>query len=292
MPQLLYSHNKFIKLFETPIMKEEDQQALQRLKTIIRPFILRRLKSEVLKELPEKIESKIVAKLNSSQKKLYLAYLEQAKTQVRTEILNKTFKKNHLQILQMITRLRQICCHPSMFIEDYKGSSGKLDLLMELIEDSIESDHRMLIFSQYTSMLGIIRKELDSIDIPYAYLDGKVPSRKRKDIIHSFNHGDLPIFLISLKAGGTGLNLTTADVVVHFDPWWNPAVEDQATDRAYRIGQNKNVQVFKLIAKGTIEEKIYELQQKKKTLAESVVESGDTLLTSMSTDDIQDILDL
>jgi len=292
MPQLLFSHTKFTNLYEAPITKENNKNALNQLKKSIRPFILRRLKTEVLKELPDKIETKLIAPLSDDQKKLYLAYLEEAKATVNNEIKANTFKKNQLKILSMITRLRQICCHPGMFIDDYTGASGKLDLLLELIEDSIEGGHKILLFSQYTSMLNIIREELIKMDIKYAYLDGKVPSKRRKDIIHKFNHGDLPIFLISLKAGGTGLNLTTADVVIHFDPWWNPAVEDQATDRAYRIGQEKNVQVFKLIAKGTIEEKIFNLQKKKKALANSIIESGESFITSMSSDDIRELLDI
>jgi SNF2 family DNA or RNA helicase len=292
MPKLLFNHQKFTNVYEVPITRDQNATALLQLKKTIRPFILRRLKSEVLTELPEKIETKLVATLSDDQKKLYLAHLEEAKSTLHNEIANNTFKQNQLKILSMITRLRQICCHPAMFIEDYKGDSGKLDLVMELIEDSIESGHKILLFSQYTSMLAIIRKKLEAINIKYAYLDGKVPSLQRKDVIHDFNHGDIPIFLISLKAGGTGLNLTTADIVIHYDPWWNPAVEDQATDRAYRIGQEKNVQVFKLIAKGTIEEKIFNLQQKKKALANSVIESGETFITSMTSDDIMDLLDI
>ncbi len=292
MPKLLFNHNKFVQTFETPISRDNDTKALTQLKKIISPFILRRLKTEVLKELPDKIETKMISTLSTEQQKLYLAHLEEAKHAVSKEIADNTFKKNHLKILAIITRLRQICCHPSMFIEDYSGGSGKLDLLMELIADSIEGNHKILLFSQYTSMLQIIKTQLKGRGIDYAYLDGRVPSKKRKDIIHDFNHGDMPIFLISLKAGGTGLNLTTADVVIHFDPWWNPAVEDQATDRAYRIGQEKNVQVFKLIAKGTIEEKIFNIQKKKKNLANSVIESGESFITKLSSEDIKEILDI
>jgi len=292
MPQLLFSHTKFSNVYEGPITKDQDQNALAQLKKMIRPFILRRLKSEVLTELPEKTETKVVATLSDGQKKLYLAHLEEAKASVSEELKNDTYKKNQMKILSMITRLRQICCHPSMFMEDYEGTSGKMDLLIELIEDSIDSGHKILLFSQYTSMLGIIKNQLIEMGINYSYLDGKVPSKKRKDIIHEFNHGDIPIFLISLKAGGTGLNLTAADVVIHFDPWWNPAVEDQATDRAYRIGQERNVQVFKLIAKGTIEEKIFNLQQTKKVLANSVIESGESFITSMTSTDLKELLDM
>lgn len=167
-----------------------------------------------------------------------------------------------------------------------------MDQLIELIHESIDSDHKILLFSQYTSMLELIKKQLIKDGIDYSYLDGSVPGRKRKDIIHRFNHEDIPIFLISLKAGGTGLNLTSADLVIHFDPWWNPAVEDQATDRAYRIGQEKNVQVFKMITKGTIEEKIFQIQERKKKLANMVVEAGENFITSLNVDEIKELLDL
>ena len=292
MPRLLFSQNKFHSLFELPIIRDQDTAAKDRLRKMIRPFILRRLKKDVLKELPEKTESKMLCPLHDEQKQLYLAYLNEARAQIQSDIANNEFKKNQLAILSMITRLRQICCHPAMFVENYKHSSGKMDLLLELIEDSIESGHKILLFSQFTSMLAIIREELQQRNISYAYLDGSIPSEKRKDVIHSFNHEEIPIFLISLKAGGTGLNLTTADIVIHFDPWWNPAVEDQATDRAYRIGQTRNVQVFKFIAKGTIEEKIYELQRRKKELATSIIEDTDSLGFQITEDDIRELFSL
>jgi len=292
MPQLLFSHSKFQSIYEQPIVRDHNVLALNQLKQTLRPFILRRMKADVLTELPEKIETTVVTTLTDEQKKLYLAHLEEAKRAFQTEVENNTYGKNHFQILSMITRLRQICCHPSMFMDNYKGSSGKLDLLLELIEETIDSNHRILLFSQYTSMLKLIEKELLAKQIQYVYLDGTLSTKERKDAIHQFNHGSMPIFLISLKAGGTGLNLTSADVVIHYDPWWNPAVEDQATDRAYRIGQLKNVQVFKLIAKGTIEEKIQILQQKKKSLSNSVIESGENFITQLSVEDMKQIFDL
>lgn len=292
MPQLLFSHSKFQTVYEQPIVKDNSILALNQLKQTLRPFILRRMKSDVLTELPEKIETTVVTTLTEEQKKLYLAHLEEAKNAVKREIDNQTYGKNHFQILSMITRLRQICCHPSMFMDNYKGTSGKLDLLLELIDETIESNHRILLFSQYTSMLKIIEQELIAKQIQYVYLDGSLSTKERKDAIHQFNHGQMPIFLISLKAGGTGLNLTAADVVIHYDPWWNPAVEDQATDRAYRIGQLKNVQVFKLIAKGTIEEKIQILQQKKKSLSNSVIEAGENFITQLTIEDMKQLFEL
>ncbi len=292
MPKLLFNHKKFVDTFEAPITRDNNVRALKQLKSMIQPFILRRLKTEVLKELPDKIESKLVSKLNENQQKLYLAFLQDTKDKIRDDIAGGTYKSNQLEILSLITRLRQLCCHPAMFIDDYTGGSGKMDQLMELLHESISSGHKILLFSQYTSMLDLIRQELIKDQIGFAYLDGSVPGRKRKDIIHRFNHEDIPIFLISLKAGGTGLNLTSADLVIHFDPWWNPAVEDQATDRAYRIGQEKNVQVFKMITKGTIEEKIYEIQERKKKLANLIIDAGENFITTLSVDEIKELLDL
>lgn len=287
MPGYLFSHTKFIKKFESPIMKNQDKQKLKELSRQIAPFVLRRMKEDVLKELPQKIESKMTAELTPEQKKIYMAYLHQAKGEIAKEIAEKGFEKSHIKILSVLTRLRQICCHPSLFIENYRGESGKMLLLQEVLEDAIESGHRILLFSQFTSMLHIIKKHLDSQNIQYFYLDGSTEAKVRGETVRNFNEGERDVFLISLKAGGTGLNLTGADMVIHFDPWWNPAVEDQATDRAYRIGQKNAVQVMKFITRGTIEEKIYALQQKKKEMIESIIQPGETLLTKMSEEEIK-----
>ncbi|WIF96101.1 SNF2 helicase associated domain-containing protein [Caminicella sporogenes] len=287
----LLSHTKFKKKFEKPIVKDKDKNALDELSRYIRPFILRRLKKDVLKELPEKIEHKVVAELTKEQKKLYLAYLNQIKTEIDEEIKNKGFEKSHIKILAGLTRLRQICCHPSMFIENFKGESGKLLLLEEIIYESIESGHRILLFSQFTSMLKIIKKMLEKKEIDYKYLDGSVSTKERGNLVKSFNEGEGKVFLISLKAGGTGLNLTGADTVIHFDPWWNPAVEEQATDRAYRIGQEKSVHVMKLITKGTIEEKIFKLQEKKKEIINAVIKPGETLVTKLTEKEIKELFE-
>jgi len=287
MPGYLFSHAKFVQKYEKPIIKDEDPKPVEELKKSIAPFILRRLKSEVLKELPEKIESKVVAELTQEQKKVYLAYLERIKAEIYAEIEEKGFEKSHIKILAGLTRLRQICCHPSVFLEGFKGESGKMLLLQEIVEDSIASGHRILLFSQFTSMLEIIRKWLDSQKIGYMYLDGSTPAKERGVMVKAFNEGRGSVFLISLKAGGTGLNLTGADTVIHYDPWWNPAVEDQATDRAYRIGQENRVHVMKLITKGTIEEKIYNLQEKKKKLIDAVIQPGETLISKMSEEEVR-----
>lgn len=257
---------------------------------MIRPFILRRMKQDVLKELPEKIETIQTSELLSEQKKLYLAYLEKIQEETVSQLQQEGFHKSRMKILSGLTRLRQICCHPSMFIENYTGSSGKLEQLMEVVEECLDGGKRMLIFSQFTEMLGIIRGELNKRKLSYFYLDGKTPSDERLEKCNRFNQGEHDIFLISLKAGGTGLNLTGADTVILFDLWWNPAVEQQAADRAHRIGQKKVVQVIRLVTQGTIEEKMYELQQRKKDLIDQVIQPGETSLSSLTEEEIRELL--
>ncbi len=292
MPGLLLSHIKFGTIFEKPIIKNQDKKALEELRRHINPFILRRLKKDVLEELPDKIEMKIISELTKQQKKIYLAYLSEIRGEIENEINTKGIEKSHIKILAGLTRLRQICCHPSMFIENYEGDSGKLLLLEEVAKEAIESGHRILIFSQFTSMLDIIRKRLSENNIEYKYLDGSTKIKERGDLVKKFNEGEGEVFLISLKAGGTGLNLTGADMVIHFDPWWNPAVEEQASDRAYRIGQKNAVHVMKFITKDTIEEKIYELQEKKKKLIDTVIKPGETMISKLSEREIRYIFDL
>ncbi|OPZ88867.1 MAG: ATP-dependent helicase HepA [Firmicutes bacterium ADurb.Bin419] len=292
MPGYLMSHNSFVTKFEKPIVQNNDKEALNTLSRFIKPFVLRRLKGEVLKELPEKIESKVVTDMSQEQKKLYAAYLKQAQSEVAAEIREKGIERSKIKILALLTRLRQICCHPAMFVENYKGGSGKLDTLLEIIGDSIDSGHRLLLFSQFTSMHDIIGKALKELGKNYFYIDGATKAKDRMDMVNRFNDGENDLFLISLKAGGTGLNLTGADMVIHYDPWWNPAVEDQATDRAYRIGQTKAVQVFKIITKGTIEEKIYELQEKKRGLINNVIRPGENLLTKLKEEEIRELFQI
>lgn len=287
MPGYLLGRTKFRRLYEIPIVRHQDRAALESLQRQIKPFIMRRLKKNVLKELPDKIESYMVCDLNEEQKRLYLAYAAQAKADIVRLEEEKGFGKSRIEILSIITRLRQLCCHPAMFIEDYQEGSGKLDALMELVENALQSGRRILIFSQFTSMLNIISETLERMEVEHFYLDGSVSSVKRLDMTYAFNHGMRDVFLISLKAGGTGLNLATADMVIHVDPWWNPAVENQATDRAHRIGQNKIVQVVKLVTRGTIEEKICRLQEKKREMINSVVEDGEMMLSSMTLEEIQ-----
>ncbi|QKE72577.1 DEAD/DEAH box helicase [Arthrobacter citreus] len=256
----------------------------------VRPFLLRRLKVDVLKELPEKIESNESVELLPEQKKLYAAYLAKLRhdTLKHLAVDKFTLGKNHIRILAGLTRLRQICCHPALFIEGYEGSSAKFEQLFQIIEASKTAGRRVLIFSQFTKMLELIGREFAKMGEPFFYLDGQTPSEERLSICDRFNAGENDFFLISLKAGGVGLNLTGADTVILYDNWWNPAVENQATDRAYRFGQLNDVQVIKLISKGTIEEKMTELQAKKKQLIEEIVESNS--LTSLTEEDIRELL--
>lgn len=291
MPNYLLSHVKFTNKFEKPIMKD-DKQTLEDLGKRIHPFILRRMKKDVLKELPEKLETKMVTNLTEQQRKVYLSFMEEIKEELGKKIKGNEIGKNHMQILAALTRLRQICCHPATFIENYKGGSGKLELLLELIPEALSNDHRILIFSQFTSMLKIIEEELKIRDISYFYLEGSTPMEMRNDYVSRFNLGEGSIFLISLKAGGTGLNLTGADTVIHYDPWWNPAVEEQATDRAYRIGQTNAVHVIKLLSKGTIEEKIFKLQEKKRELSDSIIQSKEVFINKLTKEELEDIFDI
>ena len=256
----------------------------------VRPFLLRRLKTDVLKELPEKIESLQASELLPEQKKLYVAYLAKLQQETLKHLNEKDFQKNRIKILAGLTRLRQLCCHPSLFVEDYGGSSAKFEQLLEIIEECRSAGKRLLVFSQFTKMLGIIGRELGYQGIPFFYLDGSTPASERVQLCNRFNDGERDLFLISLKAGGTGLNLTGADTVILYDLWWNPAVEQQAADRAHRIGQKKVVQVIRLVTQGTVEDKMYELQLRKKNLIDEVIQPGQEALSGLSEQEIREIL--
>lgn len=257
---------------------------------MIRPFLLRRLKQDVVKELPDKIETNLYSELTDEQKTIYLAYLE--KIQADLEASNGNAGEERIKLLAGLTRLRQICCDPSLFVENYQGESGKLLQLFDTIQTARENGKRILLFSQFTGMLGIIRQKLEEEGQPLFYMDGKTPSKTRLDMVNAFNEGENDIFLISLKAGGTGLNLVGADTVILYDLWWNPAVEEQATGRAHRIGQKRVVQVFRMITKGTIEERIFELQKKKQALVDELIQPGEQMLGKLSTEEIKQILQL
>ncbi len=288
MPNYLLTHAKFVNQYEKPIMREEEG-VLSDLNRKIIPFVLRRMKKDVLHELPDKVETKMLTDMEEEQRKVYLSFLDNVRSELNSEIEEKGIEKSKMKILAALTRLRQICCHPATFIDNYTGGSGKLELLMEIITDAIANGHRILLFSQFTSMLAIIEKELKKANIDSFYLEGATKVKDRNEYVKRFNQGEGKIFLISLKAGGTGLNLVGADTVIHYDPWWNPAVEEQATDRAYRIGQEKSVHVIKLITKGTIEEKIYKLQLKKKDLSNSVIQSKEVFLNALTKEELEDI---
>lgn len=256
----------------------------------IKPFLLRRMKEDVLSELPEKIEEMTSVELLPDQKKLYAAYLAKLRHDTLKHLDKATLRKNRIKILAGLTRLRQICCHPSLFVDGYQGSSAKFEHLMQIVEESKDAGRRVLIFSQFTKMLHLIGNRLSNQGFSFYYLDGQTPSEERIHLCNQFNAGGRDVFLISLKAGGTGLNLTGADTVILYDTWWNPAVEEQAADRAHRIGQQNTVQVIKLVARGTIEEKINELQEKKKHLIEEIISPNELGSSSLTEEDIREIL--
>ena len=292
MPGYLYNYNKFKKKFEEPILKHEDKKVLERLKLLIEPFILRRIKKDVLTDLPEKNITILKNEMEKEQERLYYSYMAQIKKEVSQEVNTNGFEKSKLKILMLLTRLRQICCHPSLFIDNYKGESGKLKQCIDIVKEAVSSGHKILLFSQYTSMFEIIEKEIDKLGIQYYKLIGSTPIDKRISMVESFNRNeDVKIFLISLKAGGTGLNLTGADVVIHYDPWWNLSSENQATDRAYRIGQKNSVQVYKLITTNSIEEKINKLQEKKAKLSEKLLSTEETFINKLSKEEILSLFD-
>ena len=290
MPGYLFSYKQFKTMYEVPIVKDNDDKSMAKLKMLIEPFVLRRSKKEVLTELPDKTITVLNNEMEEEQRNIYLTYLAHAKQDLLQEIELNGYEKTHMQILAVLTRLRQICCHPSLFIKDYKQGSGKLNQCMEIIQDAVEGGHKILLFSGYTSMFPLIEEELKNGKIRYFKLTGSTKVDERIKMVDEFNSNpDIKIFLISLKAGGTGLNLTGADMVIHYDPWWNISTENQATDRAYRIGQKNNVQVYKLITKNSIEEKIYELQQKKSKLVDNMLSTKTSFISKLSKEEIMNL---
>ncbi|MCR4718462.1 MAG: DEAD/DEAH box helicase [Firmicutes bacterium] len=285
MPKYLGQHAQFSENFEKPIIQGGDDEAAERLRSKIKPFVMRRMKYEVLSELPERIESTVFAEPAPAQKKMYSAFLISAKKEAR-EIVK--YGGDNMRILSLLMRLRQICCHPALLDGDYEKESGKLTLFEDILTSGISSGHKILVFSQFTAMLSIIRKRLDDMGISYFYLDGSISLVSRQDMADRFNMGEKSVFLISLKAGGTGLNLIGADMVIHYDPWWNPAAVDQASDRAYRIGQTRAVHIIKLAARGTIEEQILKLQDKKRGLAEDMIRTNSATLSNLTREELLD----
>lgn len=253
----------------------------------IRPFLMRRLKSEVLADLPKKREEYVYAAMTPEQAQVYDSLMLTLREHVGQALAEGALPRARMQVLSILLKLRQVCCHPKLFLPDYDGTSGKLELLVQIVHNAIASKRRMLIFSQFVGMLQMIRKRLGREGIQTLYLDGETRPDKRQELCDRFNGGEGRVFLISLKAGGTGLNLTGADLVIHYDPWWNPAAEDQATDRAHRIGQTHDVDVVKLIAQGTIEEKVTDLSKRKRAVFDRVVMAGETELRSLTEEDIR-----
>lgn len=287
MPGYLFSHTGFVQKLEKPAVKSGDAEAMDQLRRLVKPFLLRRMKKDVLKELPPKIEYVRRIPLSQEEQKVYFA----SSAAARQSLAASNGDSGKMAVLAALTELRQICCAPDLRFENYEGPSSKLDACIELCAGMVENGHQILLFSQFTSMLDRIRGRLDELKISHFTLQGSTPKAKRAQLVKSFNAGGASVFLISLKAGGTGLNLTAADVVIHYDPWWNPAAQDQATDRAHRIGQRASVQVYRLIAKDTIEEKILVLQSKKAGLMDAVTDGTGSGILDMSKEELLALLD-
>ena len=287
MPGSLLSHRQFQQRYELPILKNNDTAALAALARMVRPFILRRVKADVLPELPEKIDTLLQCGMTREQQHLYQTFLKKARKSFEDFSNTATKGQDRIRIFALLTRLRQICCDPELVEPGCGAGSGKLELLQEVLQDALDGGHRILLFSQFTSMLDRIDTVLSEQGIERLRLDGRTPIEHRLDLVNAFNAGEGRVFLISLRAGGTGLNLTGADTVIHYDPWWNPAVEDQATDRAHRMGQEHTVQVIRLVTRGSIEEKILQLQDRKRSLIDQVVKPGGTFLDHLSIEEIR-----
>ena len=293
MPGFFEELTDFNKKYNVKNFEQEDLDRINRLNKKIKPFMLRRKKKDVIKDLPDKIENNIFIDLDDEQKKIYASLVEKTKRELDELIITEGFQKSRFKILELLTRLRQCCIHPKIIFENYKGGSEKIEQCVKVIQESIENNHKMLIFSSFRTALKILEENLNKNKIKYHLIDGATSSKKRMELVSSFDTDDTHVFLIMLKAGGTGLNLTSADIVIHLDLWWNPQVENQATDRAHRIGQKNTVEVVKLITKGTIEERILELQQKKKQLADSIID-GDikdqSIINKLTEEDIKKLL--
>ncbi len=288
-PGLLGNQHFFQNEFVVPIEKKKDDEKARRLQALIKPFVLRRTKTQVATELPPKTEQLFYCQMSEEQSEYY----EKVKSEYRNELLksleNGTFAKSQVQVLQGLTKLRQIANHPAMIDEGYEGDSGKFENVIHTLENVLSRGHKVLIFSQFVKQLNIYRSYFDAEHVPYAYLDGA--TRNRGEVVKEFQENDdIKLFLISIRAGGVGLNLTGADYVFILDPWWNPAVEQQAIDRTHRIGQTRNVFIYKFITKDSVEEKILSLQNRKRVVAESLITTEESFVKSLSADDIREIL--
>lgn len=286
LPGYLGTYSKFREKYEQPITDADDKVARSTLSKLVSPFVLRRMKTDVLSELPPKTETNCYIQMGEAQRKLYIAYADKLKRMLE----GGAGAADRMSILAMLTRLRQLCCDPAMFVENYEGGSCKVDECLRMIDELTQSGHRILLFSQFTTMLGKLRGLIEESGITCFTLQGDTPLSERGELVNAFNAGKAQVFLISLKAGGTGLNLTGADTVIHFDPWWNLSAQNQATDRCYRIGQDRAVQVYKLIAADSIEENIVKLQHKKLSLSKVVTDSADGGIMDLSPEELLELL--
>ena len=284
LPGYLPGYNTFLRKYQ------DGENAADLLKRI-QPFLIRRLKQDVLEELPDKMETTLTARMTPEQERIYRAALERLRPQINQLLEEKGAGRGRIEVLSAITELREICCHPALVMSDYKGGSGKEEMLLELLPEMIRNGRRVLIFSQFTSMLRLLRGRIEENGFNTLYLDGDTPAGERLTLTERFNEGEGEIFLISLKAGGSGLNLTGADMVILYDPWWNPAAEEQATDRAHRIGQQKKVTVIRMVTGETIEEQVVELGARKKALFERLITPGETVLSAMSEQEIRGLFE-
>ena len=281
LPGYLPGYNTFLR-------KYQDGENAEDLLRRIHPFLIRRLKQDVLEELPDKMETTLTARMTPEQERIYRASLERLRPRI-DQLMDEKGGRGRIEVLSAITELREICCHPSLVMSDYRGGSGKEELLIELLPEMIRDGRRVLLFSQFTSMLKLLKRRLEENGFTTLYLDGDTPAGDRLNLTERFNQGEGEIFLISLKAGGYGLNLTGADMVILYDPWWNPATEEQATDRAHRIGQEKKVQVVRLITGETIEEQVVELGNRKRALFERLITPGESILSALTEQEIRNL---
>ena len=292
MPGFLGNIDTFEKRYKVREFDEDTNKNLESLNNLITPFVLRRKKKDVIKDLPDKIENNIYIELTKEQKKIYVAELERVNKEINKILAGEGMKKARFLILQLLTKLRQICIDPRILYANYKGGSGKMEEFVKTVKEVIENGHKILVFTSFKTALSLAKEELNKNNITSYTIDGSVASKKRIELVDKFNTDNTNVFFIMLKSGGTGLNLTSADVVIHLDLWWNPQAENQATDRAHRIGQKNVVDVIRFITKGTIEEKILDLQNKKKILSDKLIDanSGDNTFSKLTEQDIKELL--
>ncbi|MCR0265365.1 SNF2-related protein [[Clostridium] innocuum] len=288
MPGYLFDYRFFSHHFEKEIVMEQHKEKQEQLKKMVQPFILRRVKKDVLQELPEKTETTLSIAFDEAEETMYMANLAQVNKELQQEL--DLVKTNRFQVLGMLMRLRQLCCDPRLVYDEVTQPSSKLKACMELVSSLVDNNKSVLLFSNFTSMLDLIQVELQHLHIPYFRMDGSTGKEDRRELVQKFQDKERKVFLISLKSGGTGINLTAAEAVIHYDPWWNVSAENQASDRAYRIGQNSSVQVYKLIMRNTVEERIQHLQQMKKELADIFVEENEANIMKMDKEQILELL--